>query len=97
MPRISLGTVYRNLERLADSGMIRKLDHPGSKRRFDGDLRGHQHIRCVVCGRVEDIDAPAEPAGGDDEGLFDSTGFSDIERRIEYVGVCPECQSKNDG
>ena len=43
LPRISLGTVYRNLDFLADSGEIRRLEAAGSTKRFDGDISNHQH------------------------------------------------------
>lgn len=39
MPRISLGTVYRNLDFLTESKEILKLESAGSIRRFDGDTR----------------------------------------------------------
>jgi Fur family ferric uptake transcriptional regulator len=96
MPRISLGTVYRNLEKLAGSGIIRRLDNAGSQMRFDGDLHGHQHIRCISCGRIEDIDSPAEATECDRE-LIDGSGFRLVERRVEYVGVCTECDVKQKG
>ncbi len=93
LPRISLGTVYRNLEKLAASGMIRRLEKTGSQMRFDGDLHDHQHIRCILCGRIEDIEAEPEPTHCDYK-LVAGTGFRLIERRVEYVGVCPACEAK---
>ena len=92
MPRISLGTVYRNLERLAASGIIRRLENTGSQMRFDGDLYGHQHIRCISCGLIVDIDAEPEPTDCDHK-LVAGSGFRLVERRVEYVGVCPDCDS----
>ena len=93
MPRISLGTVYRNLEKLASSGIIRRLENTGSQMRFDGDLRGHQHIRCISCGLIVDIDAAPEPTDCDRE-LIAGSGFRLVERRVEYVGICPSCDGK---
>lgn len=58
LPRISLATVYRNLETLSRAGLIRKIEAAGSQRRFDGSLFPHLHMRCVDCGRV--MDAPLE-------------------------------------
>ena len=61
MPKISLGTVYRNLELLAENGVIQKLDIGGSEARFDGNPERHYHVRCVRCERVDDVhDLPAE-------------------------------------
>jgi Fur family ferric uptake transcriptional regulator len=93
MPKVSLGTVYRNLEKLASSGIIRRLANTGSQMRFDGDLHGHQHIRCISCGLIVDIDAAQEPTDCDRE-LIAGSGFTLIERRVEYVGVCPECDGE---
>ena len=58
LPRIGLGTVYRNLELLADCGIINKLETGGEQKRFDGNPGPHYHIRCTTCGRVDDIDMP---------------------------------------
>ena len=41
LPKISLGTVYRNLDLLARLGIIDKLDLSGAEARFDGDVRPH--------------------------------------------------------
>jgi Fur family ferric uptake transcriptional regulator len=46
LPRIGLGTVYRNLELMAESGMIVKLEVGGVQKRFDADTTPHYHIRC---------------------------------------------------
>ena len=78
LPRISLGTVYRNLDFLADSGEIRRLEAAGSTKRFDGDISNHQHVRCIYCGRVGDVE--------------DVMGFASIlSSRVEYDGVCETC------
>ncbi len=88
LPRISLGTVYRNLDVLHEDGRIRKLELAGAEARFDADLSPHLHIRCTECGRVEDLmdaspgtDIPAELAG------FLVQGY-----RLEYFGICPACR-----
>ncbi len=90
MPRISLATVYRSLEALAEQGMLRKLEMGGTQRRFDGDLYVHQHVRCVLCGRVENVEVelPPQVAVPEQKRGFEVTGCT-----IEYLGVCPECQA----
>ena len=68
LPKISLGTVYRNLELLARTGLIQKLEFGGGEARFDGNVDRHDHVRCVRCGRVDDISAPPlDLFGGADE------------------------------
>ena len=59
LPKISLGTVYRNLEVLCELGEIQRLELSGSTKRYDGVPNKHYHIRCVECGRVDD--APIAP------------------------------------
>ena len=94
LPKISLGTVYRNLDLLTRHGLIRKLDVCGSQMRFDGDLEKHHHIRCIRCGRIDDL-----PEGSGitecDQDMIHATGYEVIERRIEFLGICPAC--KTDG
>ena len=90
MPRISLGTVYRNLEVLSSLGLVRKLENAAGQTRSDGDVSPHHHIRCEVCGKVGDI--------------FDAPDISGIEQTVnsdfritgvalEFSGVCPQCQA----
>ena len=50
LSRIGLGTVYRNLELMADSGMILKIEVGGTQKRFDATTDDHYHIRCSACG-----------------------------------------------
>ena len=92
LPRISLGTIYRNLEVLHEDGLIHKMEFAGAETRFDGNLNLHHHVRCTVCDRVDDIHsmdpdlAPAQPA---ELGGFQITGH-----RLEYFGICPDCRKK---
>jgi Fur family ferric uptake transcriptional regulator len=90
LPRISLGTVYRNLEVLSEAGEIQKLESAGTQKRFDGNAEPHLHIRCLVCGKVADappgVDLPDVP--GCHESDFHITGV-----RVECVGYCPNCHN----
>ncbi len=90
LPKISLGTVYRNLEQLAAHGLIRKLELPGNQRRFDGDVSEHYHIRCLRCGRVEDL--PALPWAPLDQLPADFTEYTVVGYRLELLGLCPACR-----
>ena len=62
LPRISLGTVYRNLETLSACGLIRKLELGGTQKRFDAETRDHCHVRCLRCGRVDDVAGHVSPS-----------------------------------
>ena len=90
LPRVSLGTVYRNLEILSQSGDIRKLDACGSQRRFDGSIDQHYHIRCNHCGRVDDV--PLEPVMELEHALHDQCHYEVTGHWVEFTGICPKCQ-----
>lgn len=93
LPRISLGTVYRNLEILTAIGEIQTLELSGSQKRFDGNPCKHYHIRCMHCERVDD--APIAPLSRLEDELYESTVYTIIGHRLEFVGLCPKC-TKND-
>lgn len=90
LPKVSLATVYRNLERLNELGYVRKLDLGGSEARFDGDLTRHDHVRCVRCGRVDDLRGPPLELGRDAHD--DWAGYEIVDYRLEFLGVCPSCR-----
>ena len=92
LPRISLGTVYRNLEVLSELGEIQKLELSGSLKRFDWNTQKHYHIRCIGCNRVDD--APIAPLNQLENKLYSATVFQIIGHNLEFTGLCPEC-SKN--
>ena len=92
LPRISLGTVYRNLELLAKMGLIQKLELGGTIKRFDWNPNKHYHIRCLVCGQVDD--APIAPLNKLEDELYGATVFSIIGHRLEFEGLCPICTKK---
>ena len=82
IPKISLGTVYRNLELLASNGIIKKLEFSGAEARFDGNTSKHYHARCIHCGRVDDVcGLPANFATGDfKEFLMGEVRYSSLTR-----------------
>ena len=53
IPNISLGTVYRNLNTLSESGAILRFSVEG-KERFDGNITPHIHFVCNGCGAIHD-------------------------------------------
>lgn len=55
--KISRGTVYRNLNLLADAGEILSIKTPGGSR-FDRTIEPHAHIICTSCSRVIDVPLP---------------------------------------
>src|SRR5262245_53016785 len=53
LPRVSLGTVYRNLRLLVAEGLVKEV--PGPHARFDGNTSEHHHFTCLHCGRIADV------------------------------------------
>ncbi len=92
LPRISLATVYRNLEVLAEAGLIQKLTLAGSQKRFDGTVENHYHIRCLKCGRVDDVALELLTLG--EEGPDFLNGYQCLGHRLEFLGICPHCQEE---
>ena len=89
LPHISLGTVYRNLEILTALGEIQTLELSGSQKRYDGIPGKHYHIRCLHCGRLDD--APIAPLSRLEDELYESTVYTIMGHRLEFMGLCPEC------
>ncbi|WP_432738498.1 Fur family transcriptional regulator [Maridesulfovibrio sp. FT414] len=88
---ISLGTVYRNLELLAANGVILKIE-TGGKNRFDGTSAPHPHIRCIQCGKVDDVKQQIEAPPLD---RLQARGYEVQGCCIEYFGLCPDCISSS--
>ncbi|MFH1990832.1 MAG: transcriptional repressor [Pseudomonadota bacterium] len=94
LPNISLGTVYRNLEVLSESGEIQKLELGGTIKRYDWNPNKHYHIRCTRCGRVDD--APIAPLKQLENELYGATVYTIIGHRLEFVGLCPACSKQTE-
>ena len=90
LPRISLGTVYRNLKQLADLGLIREIQAGGPGARFDGNIGRHYHIRCVGCGRLSDL--PLSVSKTLEAQARRATLYLILGHEVEVNGLCPRCQ-----
>ncbi|SHK02688.1 Fur family transcriptional regulator [Hespellia stercorisuis] len=92
-PNISLGTVYRNLNLLADIGEAVKISTPDGGDRFDGEVKPHNHFYCRCCGKMIDlkmdsIDHIDEMASRNFDGLIES-------HSILFYGKCGDCIKKS--
>ncbi len=94
LPRISMGTVYRNLDILCTHGLIGRLDPGHSQMRFDCNVSDHYHVTCMRCGKVED--APIAPSDNDLEVLENALGnltkYGIFGHRLDFVGLCADCR-----
>lgn len=89
LPNISLGTVYRNLNQLAEAGMILRLHVDGKTDHYDACTKEHAHLLCKNCGCVRDIQiSPNQML------LKEARTASDFEVEdvaILFTGVCNAC------
>jgi Fur family ferric uptake transcriptional regulator len=96
VPRISLGTVYRNLEQLWANGKIRRLDLGQGQRRFDAVAQEHMHIQCITCGKGDDV--PLNPPINTTtikETVGSTSGYEVLGLDMDFQGLCPECRKAN--
>lgn len=89
MPNISLGTVYRNLNQLVDSGQVKKIKMKYGKDRFDRSDQKHNHFVCNSCHKIIDLydDILIEK---------DYKNFKVMDYEIKITGLCEDCLRKEE-
>lgn len=90
-PNISLGTVYRNLSMLTESGQILRISTGTGPDHFDGFTKPHVHFVCSYCGQVVDMpEVPMQNTIVKTDVHFDGV----IERyELQMYGKCGDCLS----
>ncbi len=91
---LSLGTVYRNIKKFCDEGVIKSVGVLGAQEHFDGNTRPHSHFFCTKCNCVLDIE---KDFFSDDakSSLCEEYGFEIMEEELMFKGLCKDCMSKN--
>jgi len=88
-PHVSLGTVYRNLQRLTEEGKIRTVHLGDRSACYDPTLEDHDHFICQRCGRVDDVwlkrDRRINLAS------LIKRGFTIIDQSLAIHGLCQQC------
>jgi Fe2+ or Zn2+ uptake regulation protein len=92
IPRISLGTVYRNLNVLVEQGFVQRLPLEGDVDRFEATISPHYHCICEKCGKVEDFHMPHPVDINKQAEVF--CKFSITRHRIDFYGICSDCREK---
>lgn len=91
-PRISLSTVYRNLQVLKKLGLIEEHQF-GNRRYYESpDDDKHHHLVCLGCGRVFEFRCPST-----DKlklRIRREEGFKVVNTEVRLAGYCPDCQEK---
>ncbi len=88
-PKLSLGTVYRNLNLLVECGELQRLSCGDGMDHYDATVTPHYHFVCEKCGAVRDLDMPqvlTEDAAAGDEFV------GEVHRhQIYFYGICKQC------
>lgn len=92
-PSMGKGTVYRNLQKLSESGEIKKIEVPEGADRYDHICKKHYHIKCIKCGKLYDAGFPYLQSL--EEKTKNLHGFADVVHDITFKGICPACQGKD--
>ncbi|HSP95765.1 MAG TPA: transcriptional repressor [Candidatus Dormibacteraeota bacterium] len=94
VPRVSLGTVYRNLDKLREQGRLRVVRLASGEAHYDAMVEAHDHFVCERCHAVLDLDgAPAPPAVG----RLRDDGCVVHWHTTALYGLCGECAAEPTG
>lgn len=92
-PRLSLGTVYRDLNTLVEIGKVRRVSVPGEADRFDGEVDVHQHLWCARCHCIESLYIPAEKI----QALVDECPHIQAQDwSLTVFGLCSRCAAQQE-
>lgn len=92
-PKISLGTIYRNLNLLVDQGEITRLNCGDNVEHFDAVTEAHIHFICRQCGRIQDL--KYDFADDMDSDAQESCSGKIEGHELYFYGTCDQCLSKN--
>ena len=90
LPRLSMGTVYRNLIFFQEHGDIQSVGVVQGQERFDGVVTPHSHFVCNRCGLVLDLPG-IQPDGDMDRTVSQQYGLAVQRHELTFYGLCPDC------
>lgn len=86
-------TLYRELDFLEEQGIVRQVQLGQDRKRYELTMGAHHHhIRCIECGRIEDVDFPDHLRSTVNH-IQKNTKFTVIDHSLEFVGVCADCRA----
>ncbi len=96
---ISIATLYQNLAKLAEAGLIARFVGPDGHTRYDVNTEPHHHLVCRVCGRMVDVGVEGPLASLRPRALFaeekdEVAAWRVGDVHLEFHGVCPACRVK---
>ncbi len=91
-PSISLDTVNRTLLTLSQIGAAFIVEGSGDAKRFDANLKNHQHFKCVKCKRIIDFHHAAFDSIDIPENL--TNRFTVLRKTVYLEGYCELCKTR---
>ena len=91
-PTIGKSTVFRNLDRFAEQGIIAKRPVPNGPTVYDPIYTDHYHLKCTECEEIFDVDM--DFISDLESKIKDTRGFLFTGHQIIFSGVCPSCRDK---
>ncbi len=88
-PMISLGTVYKTLEKFYEVGLIQKVSPVTEVARYDAMTGPHHHMVCLECQSIQDIE---DTAGEQQISVPVKNGFQVVRQQVVLQGYCPGCK-----
>ena len=90
-PTVSIATIYRNVLMIKNLGEVLELGFSDGSNRYDGNKPyPHPHIICVKCKRI--VDPDLDSLRDMTQELYRETGFQIISHRLDFFGLCKDCQ-----
>jgi Fe2+ or Zn2+ uptake regulation protein len=96
---LSIATLYQNLAKLAEAGLIARFVGPDGHTRYDVNTEPHHHLVCRICGRMVDVGVEGPLGRLRPKALFEEEEADVVEWRVddvhlEFHGVCPACRAR---
>jgi Fur family peroxide stress response transcriptional regulator len=89
-PRLSLGTVYRNIKAFREEGELVSVGVVQGEERFDGRVQPHPHFICSRCGAIIDIEGAMDETQGVSAVLAPDLDVD--HRKTVFYGLCGDCR-----
>jgi len=93
-PTTSLATVYKTVSLLKELNEVLELGFPDGSNRYDGNNPvPHPHAICTKCKKIMDPELMNIETLSEE--MSRKTGYQIFHHRLDFFGLCPDCQKNN--
>ena len=93
-PSVGQATVFRNMNKMAEEGILLRIEVPGGASRYELIEPKHYHAKCMVCGNLFDVEMDYIPDL--ENKIKDAHGFVFSGHDIIFTGICSSCRKKQE-